>query len=306
MADDPQDGLLLRALSRDGGIAVRAVSAPGLVAEAGKRQGAGPLARAALGRALLGSVLLGAGAKDDETVMLRLRGDGPLGSVLAIADADGRARGRVANPAAERPRVQGALDLAGGIGAGDLSVTRMRPGGRQPYTGVVPIVSGAVAKDLTLYLTESEQTPSAVGLGVQEADGSRPALACGFILQALPGASDTVVARAERNVGRLDSPTDVFVGGGGLRDLVEQLLDGLGVRWLDEGQVSFHCGCTPERALGATALLGRTELEEARREGAPLEVRCDFCGERYAVDPERAIALVDAEGAASGGAPPGP
>ncbi len=293
-AGDPPGDLLLRALSSDGSIGVRAISAPDLVREASERQRTSPLATAALGRALLGAVLLGAGGKDGETVQLRLRGDGPLGSVLAIADAEGRARGRVANPSAERTLASGEPDLRGGVGAGELAVTRIRPGRARPYTGVVPIVSGAVAKDLTLYLTESEQTPSAVGLGLLPASPDAPAVACGFVLQALPGAAEGSVIRAERNVGALRGPARLLRSGLTLRGLVERLLDGLGVRWLDERVPAFHCGCTPLRALHASALLGREDLEHAHREKEPLDVRCDFCGERYAVAPAEALALLEA------------
>src|SRR5262245_489579 len=133
--------LLLLALSDDGTVGVRAISAPGLVREAVRRQGASVLAGAALGRALLGTVLLGAGGKDGETAELRLRGDGPLRSVLAMADNEGRARGTIGNPRAELPLRDGRLDLARGLGAGELAVTRLRPGLLRPYTGVVPLVS---------------------------------------------------------------------------------------------------------------------------------------------------------------------
>jgi molecular chaperone Hsp33 len=291
---DAASDLLLRALSRDGSIGVRAISAPGLVAEASTRQGTSPLATAALGRALLGAVLLGAGGKDGEIVQLRMRGDGPLGSVLAIADADARARGRVANPSADRASPDGEPDLPGGIGTGELAVTRIRPGRAHPYTGVVPIVSGAVAKDLTLYLTESEQTPSAVGLGLLPETPTQPGVACGFVMQVLPGAAEDSVLRAERNVGRLESPAELLRSGATLHGLVETLLDGLGVQWLGECVPAFHCGCTLERAVRASALLGREDLDQALREDAPLDVRCDFCGERYSVDPAEALALLEA------------
>lgn len=292
-AGDAPSDLLLRALSRDGSISVRAISAPGLVTEASARQRTSPLATAALGRALLGAVLLGAGGKDGETVQLRLRGDGPLGSVLAIADAEARARGRVANPSADRAFPSGEPDLPGGVGAGELAVTRIRPGRAHPYTGVVPIVSGAVAKDLTLYLTESEQTPSAVGLGLLAATPTLPTVACGFVLQALPEAAEASVFRAERNVSRLEGPADLLRSGVTLHGLVETLLDGLGVQWLDECVPTFHCGCTLERALHASALLGREDLDQARHEAAPLDVHCDFCGERYRVNPAEALALLE-------------
>ena len=295
----PHEGdLLLRALSDDGTLGVRAISAVGLAREAAARQGASALAGAALGRALLGSVLLGAGGKDGETIELRLRGDGPLHSVLALADSEGRARGTIGNPRAELPLRDGRLDLERGIGAGELAVTRLRPGLLRPYTGVVPIVSGGIAKDLAFYLTESEQTPSAVGLGVLHADDGRIDAACGFVVQALPGAADGSLARADRNVGALGRPAELLRSGVGLRGLVERLLEGLGVRLLDERVPVFHCGCDAERALRATALLGREDLDQAIAEGGPLDVRCDFCGDRYPVDPAEALALL--AGAASG------
>ena len=289
----PHEGdLLLRALSGDGTIGVRALSAPGLVRESVARQGAAALAGAALGRALLGVVLLGASGKDGETVELRLRGDGPLGSVLAMADGRGRARARVARPRAQLPLRDGELDLAGGLGAGELSVTRLRPGLSTPYTGVVPIVSGGVAKDLALYLTESEQTPSAVGLGVLASGEGPIEVACGFIVQGLPGASDASLARAERNVHELGSPAERLRAGLSLHDVVERLLAGLGARLLDERAPVFHCGCDAGRALRATALLGRQELDQAIAEGERLDVRCEFCGDRYAIDPAEARALL--------------
>jgi molecular chaperone Hsp33 len=290
----PHEGdLLLRALSEDGTIGVRAITAPGLVAEAALRQGASALAGAALGRALLGTLLLGAGGKDGETVELRLRGDGPLRSVLAMADGLGRARGTVGNPHAALPLVGGKLDLAGALGAGELAVTRLRPGLVRPYTGVVPIVSGGIAKDLTLYLTESEQTPSAVGLGVLHGEDGRIGTACGFLVQALPGASDEGLARAERSVNALGGPAELLRAGATLAELVERLLDGLGSRLLDDRVPVFQCGCDAERALRATALLGREDLGQAISEGAPLDVRCDFCGDRYAIDPAEALALLE-------------
>jgi len=289
----PHEGdLLLRALSGDGTLGVRAVSAVGLVGEAAARQGASALAGAALGRALLGTLLLGAGGKDGETVELRLRGDGPLRSVLAMADGLGRARGTIGNPKLELPLRGGQLDLGSALGSGELAVTRLRPGLLRPYTGVVPIVSGGIAKDLALYLTESEQTPSAVGLGVLHADDGRIDTACGFVVQALPGASDSGLARAERNVSALGSPAELLRAGVSLRGLIERLLDGLGSRLLDAHVPIFHCGCDAERALRATALLGREDLGRAIAEGEPLDVRCDFCGDRYTVDPAEALALL--------------
>lgn len=292
MVDPPVPDRLARAISEDGSVAVRAVTGTSLVAEAALRHGTGPTATAALGRALLGALLLGAGGKDGETVQLRFRGSGPLRSILAIADAAGRVRGNVGTPVVELPLRGGRLDVAGAIGLGELSVVRHRPGWREPYTGIVPLVSGEVAQDLALYLTESEQTPSAVALGVYlEPDGT-VAGAGGFLAQALPGAREETVAVLERNVAAVGSPSERVRDGESAEELALALLEGIGGRVLEAHEVAFHCGCDEGRVLRAVTLLGREELGALCHAGEPLDVRCELCGERYAVDPERARALL--------------
>jgi molecular chaperone Hsp33 len=291
MPESPHDSLL-RALSEDGGVAVRALIGTELVREAHRRHATRPLATAALGRALLGAVLLGAQGKDGETLELRFRGRGPLGSVIATADCEGRARGYVSHPGVELALRGGKVDVAGGLGLGELVVVRFRPGWREPYTGIVPIVSGEIAQDIALYLTESEQTPSAVALGVyQEADGEVGA-AGGFLVQALPGAADSTVKRVEQNVLRLPALSEWIRNGATAAQLVERLLAGVGSREPESSPVHFHCGCDDARVLRAVSLLGRSDLEQAMAAHETLEVRCVFCGDRYDVDPERARALL--------------
>jgi molecular chaperone Hsp33 len=288
----PVPDRLARALSEGGDVAVRAVTGTALVAEAAARHGTGPTATAALGRALLGALLLGAGGKDGESVQLRLRGDGPLRSVLAIADGEGGVRGNVGTPVVELPLRGGRLDVAGALGLGELSVVRHRPGWREPYTGIVPLVSGEIAQDLALYLTESEQTPSAVALGVYlEPDGTVRG-AAGFLAHALPGARDEALAVLERNVAGFGSPSERVRDGETAEELALALLDGIGGRVLESRPVGFRCRCDEARVLRAVALLGREALRELCDAGEPVEVRCELCGERYAVDPERARALV--------------
>ncbi len=290
--DSPSTDVLLRAVSADGALAVRALRGTALVAEAARRHRTAPLATAALGRGLMGAVLLGSLGKDDEQVQLRFRGDGPLRVVVALADDAGRARGYVGNPAVELPSRDGKLDVGRALGLGELSVVRHRRGWREPYTGIVPLVSGEIAEDLALYLSESEQTPSAVALGVfVEADGSVGA-AGGFLVQALPGARPEQLAAVEANVRGLPSPSEWVRSGGGVEAMVERLLAGLGGRVLERSTPRFYCGCDDDRVLRAVTLLGREAIQEYLERGEEVEVRCEFCGEQYRVDPERARALL--------------
>jgi len=288
---EPEDQLL-RTLSGDGEIAVRALVATRLVAEAAARHRTSPLATLALGRALMGAVLLGASGKHGETVQLRFGGNGPLGVVLAVADCEGRTRGYVSRPQVELPLRGGKLDLPGALGLGDLSVVRHRPGWREPYTGIVPIVSGEIAQDLALYLTESEQTPSAVALGVWLDPDGGVAAAAGFVAQALPGASEERLARLEDNVRLLPGPSEVVRAGGSAASMVDGLLAGIGARELEQLTPAFHCGCDEGRVLRAVAMLGRDDVRELCDAGEPVEVRCEFCGHEYQVDPTAARELL--------------
>jgi len=198
-AREPRPARLVRTLSEAGGVSARALIGSNLVADAMSLRALAPTAANALGRAMMGAVLIAVGPSADagdrassegESVQLQFRGDGPLGSVLAIADTRGRVRGTVAQPGTDLSVADGSPDVARAIGLGTLTVVRHRPGAREPYTGIVPLTSGEIAQDITLYLTESEQTPSAMGLGVAMANDETAVVAAGFLLQRLPDASE--------------------------------------------------------------------------------------------------------------------
>ncbi len=273
---------------------MRAVVARNVVAEAAERRPVAPTALAALGRVLVGAVLLGAGQKDGETVQLQFRGDGPLGMVVAICDSTGRVRGTVSNPTVDLPLRDGSPDVAAAIGMGLLAVVRSRPTWREPYTGTVPLVSGEIAKDITLYLSESEQTPSAVGLGVAlDADG-RVSAAGGFLVQTLPGASDEAIARMEQNVVNLPSTTALLRDGVGPDGLADLLLAGLGAGERHRSMPVFHCPCSRSRALRTLTLLGPEEISEIVAADTGQEVCCEFCGRRYEISTGEMVGLLEA------------
>jgi len=284
---------LVRTLSIRGGVAVRALVATALVGEAARRHGTSPTASVALGRALMGAVLFAAGGKG-ETVQIEVRGNGPLGGIIAISDAEGRVRGYVAHPSANPPARGGQLDVAGAVGRGNLAVVRSTANGGQPYTGIVPIVAGTVAQDLAHYLDESEQIRSAVALGVfLDAQGA-VAAAGGYLVQALPGADEDEISYAESHVLALPGPGEL-VREGHDADSIARLLQGeLGCRDRHASAPRFHCGCERERVLRAVSLLGHDDLERAVREGETLEVCCRFCAKRYTVPPADLARLASA------------
>lgn len=292
--------ILLRTISEGGTIAVKAIVGSGLVADALSRRPHAPTAGNALGRAMMGGLLIAVGsAADDadeaniESVQLQFRGDGPLGSLTAIADSRARVRGTVQHPETALVNGDDTPDIARSIGLGPLNVVRHRPRWRSPYTGTVPLVSGEVAGDLTLYLTESEQTPSAMGLGVAFGPGMSDVGACGFLVQALPGATDDDLAVVEANVHGLPGLAQLLADPFDPNDLIDRLMIGFGTRERHEMTPIFHCPCSEKRALRTLQLLERNELEDLISKNESQEVLCNFCGRDYQIAPAAIQTLID-------------
>jgi molecular chaperone Hsp33 len=239
----------------------------------------------------MGALLLAAGTEEGETVQIQLRGDGELGPVTAIADGAGDVRGYVHNPAAHPPPRAGKLDVGHAVGKGLLAVVRYNPTWREPYSGIVPIVSGEIAEDLAHYLSESEQTPSAVALGVFVGSRGDVEAAGGYLVQALPEASEESLARLEATVRELPSPTELLRAGLSSDDILARLLEGVGGRELQRGVPRFHCACSVERIRRAVVLLGREEARDVVESGEDLRVRCEFCATAYSLSPDEVGAL---------------
>ena len=293
---------LIRTISEAGTIAIKLVVASELVAEALSRRAHAPTAGDALGRAMMGALLIAVGSAPDdadepnvESVQLQFHGAGPLGSLTAIANSRAEVRGTLQHPDVGLVLSDGTPDIARAVGLGPLNVVRHRPRWRSPYTGTVPLVSGEIAGDLTLYLTESEQTPSAVGLGVAFGRGMRDVAAAGFLIQALPGATDEELETVEENVRNLPGLGQLLRETMNPFELVDRLMAGLGTRAPHTMSPRFHCPCTEERALRTLGLLEREELQEMIDLNETQEVICDFCGRDYQIGARDMSRLLEAQ-----------
>ena len=182
---------LVRALAGEGNVKITAVSTKELTEHARRIHGTTAVATAALGRTLAAASMMGNALKEEKaSLTVRINGGGPAGSILAVSDSAGNVRGYVQNPRAwAEPKESGKLNVGAIVGT-DGMLTVMRDFGLgDPYVGSTQLVSGEIAEDFTRYFAESEQTPTAVALGVlvSKADGAVIA-AGGYIVQLLPGA----------------------------------------------------------------------------------------------------------------------
>ncbi|HWR39853.1 MAG TPA: Hsp33 family molecular chaperone HslO [Patescibacteria group bacterium] len=251
-----------------------------LTEEARRRHNCYPVAAAALGRTMTAALLMAANLKTtEESITVRIKGDGPLGEIVADACAAGSVRGYVRHPQIDLPLRGGKLDVGGAVGAGQLNVTRFNDR-KQPFTGTCDLVSGEIAEDVTQYLTVSEQTPSSVGLGVLVQPDLSVSAAGGFILQVMPGITEEVLERLEKNLSVLPSVTNILSARPEAQALTELLFDGLPTTFHDSMPVQFQCTCTRQRVQNMLVSLGQTEVASMHDEGK-AEIICHFCGEKY-------------------------
>ncbi|NJK53961.1 MAG: Hsp33 family molecular chaperone HslO [Leptolyngbyaceae cyanobacterium SU_3_3] len=295
---------LIRATAADGGIRAVGVITTRLTDEAKQRHKLSYVTTAALGRTMAAGLLLASSMKrEGSRVNIRIRGNGAIGGIMADAGADGTVRGYVDNPDVELPpNAQGKLDVGGAVGQEGYVYVVRDVGYGYPYSSTVELVSGEIGDDITHYLVTSEQTPSALVLGVfVGAEGVTAA--GGILIQIMPkAASDPeLVELLESRIASLKGFTPLLQAGKTLPTIFEDLLGDLGLEVLPERQiVRFHCGCTFDRVLGALKLLGEAELQDMIEKDAGAEAICHFCGEVYNANSEQLSQLIgqlrDAQG----------
>jgi molecular chaperone Hsp33 len=287
---------LIRATAADDGIRAVGVITTRLTDEARQRHRLSYVATAALGRTMAAGLLLASSMKQPSSrVNVRIKGDGPLGGILADAGLDGTVRGYVDNPDVELPpNARGKLDVGGAVGeSGFLYVVR-DVGYGYPYSSTVELISGEIAEDITHYLLSSEQTPSAMVLGVFVSEQGVSA-AGGILIQVLPKAAENpeLVETLESRISALSGFTPLLQAGKSLTDIFEELLGDMGLRILPQTQmVRFHCGCSIERVLGALKMLGTAELQDMIDRDKGAEITCHFCNEVYQANPLQLYELI--------------
>ena len=274
---------IIRAISADGMIQAAAITGRDLVERARQIHTLLPVATAALGRTLMAASLMGDALKmDGASLTLQIKGGGPLGTLLAVADNMGNVRGYVGNPHVElMEKVPGKLDVGAAVGTdGTLTVIKDL-GMKEPYVGSIGLMSGEIADDIAMYYVESEQIPTACALGVLVDTDQSVAAAGGYLIQLLPGASDALIDQIEAGVHRLGSVSHAIQGGLDGEGLLRRVLDGFSLEILDTHPVEYRCYCSRERVSRALISLGRDELSSLIRDQGQADLSCQFCDKVY-------------------------
>ena len=275
----------------EGFIRILAAETTNLVADAADIHNTSALATAALGRTLTAAVLFAKQLKSgSDSVTIQIKGRGPLGGVVAVGRPDGGVKGYIVHPDVELPlNSLGKLDVGGGIGKGFISIIKDM-GMKEPYVGTSALISGEIAEDISYYLSQSEQVPSVVALGVRlipyqgDPADNKPFTvqrAGGYILQLMPGADENLISTLEATVTNMPSVTTLLSAGASMENIIEDIFRPLGSYFVSKSPCCYSCTCSRGRMENALRLLGSEDLDEIIADGNGAELKCDFCRNKF-------------------------
>ena len=270
---------LVRAISKDGYVKAVAVSTRELTERARQIHKTLPVATAALGRTLAAASMMGNALKGEgASLTLQIKGDGPLGTILAVSDNEGNVRGTVDNPQVDLPlRADGKLDVGSAVGFdGTLTVIRDL-NMKEPYVGSVGLLGGEIAEDLAAYFVESEQIPTACGLGVLVDRDQSVLVSGGYIIQLLPGASEDIITMVEGGIYAAGPVTELLKEDSDPESLLRRVMSDFDLEILEKSPVEYRCFCSRERMERALISLGPEELSAMIEEQGDVTLTCQFC-----------------------------
>ncbi|MBQ3378828.1 MAG: Hsp33 family molecular chaperone HslO [Clostridia bacterium] len=287
-------GTLIRAITSELSVRAFAIEGKDIVEHARKVHGLSVLSTVALGRALLGASMMGCLLKTEtDSLTMQVRGDGPLGSIIAVSDYLGNVRGYVDNPSLELPPASnGKIDVGGAVGNGDLIIIKDLSM-KEPYIGRIRLQTGEIAEDITHYFAKSEQVPTVCALGVLIGEDLSVKAAGGFMIQLLPYTEDKIIDLIEKNIAKLPPVTALLSQGYTPKMILQRALEGLETEVLQMDSIDFVCKCSKERMSKALISLGKKELSDIIREQGDAQLVCHFCNKHYDFGREELEALLE-------------
>lgn len=270
-------------LAYNGKISIVCINTTNLVEKARKIHDLSPVATAAFGRLLTITALMGQEMKNKEDKLtIQIQGNGPIGTMLTTANNSPKVKGYVANPYVDLPLNEfGKLDVGGAVGIDGYINVIKDIGLKEPYVGVSPLTSGEIADDFTNYFVNSEQTRTAVALGVLvNKDGVKRA--GGYIINPMPDATDEEIANVEKSIFEAGAISKMLDEGLSLLEIAKKVTGDKNVKVIEDIKTPvYECDCSKERMLEGLATLDKNTIKEIIEEDGKAEVVCHFCNKKY-------------------------
>jgi len=253
-----------------------------------------PNATIALGRAITGTALLCGTLKphSKQSVGVKFFGDGPLKSVYVQGDAIGHIRGYVSNPLMDITDDIGRISFSKSIGAGFLEVSRDL-GMKEPYKSVLPLLYGEIASEIANFLTESDQVPSALIIGMNLDKEGGVASSGGILIQTFPDTDESVIGMVEKNIAEAkENLGDFLERGGDILDYLKKLFNDNPLVVGETNELKSSCACNSEVLQGVLHSVDLDELIDMKEEDKGVEITCTFCKKQYNFDESDLEAII--------------
>ncbi|HEQ3689234.1 TPA: Hsp33 family molecular chaperone HslO [Streptococcus pyogenes] len=247
----------------------------------------------ALGRTLIANQILAANQKGDSKITVKVIGDSSFGHIISVADTKGHVKGYIQNTGVDIKKTATGEVLVGPFMGNGHFVTIIDYGTGNPYTSTTPLITGEIGEDFAYYLTESEQTPSAIGLNVLLDENDKVKVAGGFMVQVLPGASEEEIARYEKRLQEMPAISHLLASKNHVDALLEAIYGDEPYKRLSEEPLSFQCDCSRERFEAALMTLPKADLQAMIDEDKGAEIVCQFCGTKYQFNESDLEALIN-------------
>ena len=274
---------IIKCLAYDGKVSVICSNTTTLTQEARKIHDLSPVATAALGRVLTIAVIMGSELKEKEDKLtIQIKGNGPIGQVIVVSNADSAVKGYVQNPYVDIPlKENGKLDVGAAIGKNGFLNVIKDIGLKQPYVGMVPLVSGEVAEDFTQYFASSEQTPTVVSLGVLvNKDGV--VASGGYKIALMPGSGEEEIQKVEKAIQKIEPVSELLRKGLSLKEIAIKITGDKELQVLEDNILpTYQCDCSKEKMEKALISIGKKEIQDMIKEDEKAELVCHFCHKKY-------------------------
>lgn len=286
---------VIRAIDKGKNFRLFIASTTNLVEKARKIHNTSPVATAALGRTLTAAVIMGFMQKGEkDKISLSIKGNGPLGALLAVSQNNGKVKGYVQNPNLDLPlKENGKLNVGGAVGTNGKITVIKDLGLKEPYIGQSNIITGEIAEDLTHYFVNSEQQPSAVALGVLVDKDLTVKASGGFILQTLPNIQDETLEKIEYTLNNIEPISSLIDKGYTPEDILTQVFEEFEMEIVQKRDIDLVCDCSKERMESALISVGHEELQKMINEDGQAEIVCHFCNTKYHFNKEDLEAILE-------------
>jgi molecular chaperone Hsp33 len=284
---------IIRMLAYNGRVSIICANTTNLVEKARLTHDLSPVATAALGRALTVTSMMAVNMKNEnDKLTVQIKGNGPLGGMVIISNNFPKLKGYVNNPIVDLPLKNGKLDVGGAIGNdGYLNIIK-DIGLKEPYIGMVPLVSGEIAEDFASYFATSEQTNTAVNLGVLVGSNGVKASG-GYIITPMPDATEDDLFILENRIREAKPISQMLDENMSLLDIAKDVTGDVNVKVLEENIMPiYECDCSKEKIEKGLISLGKDELQDIINTQIKIETVCHFCNEKYTFTKEELENLI--------------